>query len=152
MPKKSQETFSFPRGPMPIGKAAEVGISALEAEYAVDVDAIASAAAKRIDDGELEDGPKFYAWLRAAVGESRRVNDRKRALRGLLVSANAELDDVEDLGVQDAMHDALELDVVDALKEDGYDVEDPPEEDDEEDEDEDDGDDDADDDEEDARE
>lgn len=127
MPKKSQETFSFPRGPLTMGNAVEEAVRALRAEYDHDVAVIADDAATRIDSGELADPVNFHAWLKDKLIASRRVKELPRAVRGLLVSPNASLSDLGNhMTVDEAITYAMWDDVYDALDERGYEVEDAP--------------------------
>jgi hypothetical protein len=122
-----KETYSFPRGPMTLGAAAEEAKRALAADYAADVNGVCAAIKAKVKGGLVASG--MAKAIEELVEKSPRVRMTTKAMWGVLVSKNLdqlsdESFELEDDGIpwRSAMSFLMCLDVVDQLDVDGVDV------------------------------
>lgn len=122
-----KSTYSFPRGPMTLGAAADEARRALAADYAADVNAVCAlvkAKAKGLEPGQLG------KLIETTVEKSQRVRVPLKAMWGFVSSKNADV--AEDFVVPEDFEDgmpweelaffAMRQDVIDQLDADGVDV------------------------------
>jgi hypothetical protein len=126
----NEKSYSFPRGPMPLGKAVEEAESAIQASYEADVEEVVASLKRKVDEDMIDESTSLDKELEKELSKHRRTISTRWAQMALMSSENADAAYDEDVEVPDEdgapwtflAYYAFRRDVIDGLDAAGVDI------------------------------